>query len=55
MDKVNIYSPSDVLVLSTYVDDTSYRYKAIMGENSLNLKFSLPEFVEIEVDSYVDY
>ena len=55
MDKVNIYSPSDVLVLSTYVDDTSYRYKAIMGENSLNLKFSLPEFIEIEVDSYVDY
>jgi len=55
MDKINIYGPTDTLVLSINVDDTSYRYKAIMAENSLNLKFSLPEYIQIEVDSYVDY
>ena len=38
MDKVNIFNSSDELILSVYPDDTSYRYKAIMGENTLTLK-----------------
>jgi len=55
MDKVNIFNSSDELILSVYPDDTSYRYKAIMGENTLTLKFSLETFIEFEVDSYIDY
>ena len=55
MDKVNIFNSIDELILSVYPDDTSYRYKAIMGENSLTLKFSLETFIEFEVDSYIDY
>lgn len=37
------------------VDDTSYRYRKIMGENELILKFSLPEFVEFPLGSYVTF
>lgn len=34
------------------VDDNSYRYRTIMGENELTLYFSAPEFTEIQVGTY---
>lgn len=37
------------------VDDSSYRYRAIMGENSLTLTFALPGFLDIPVGSYCDF
>ena len=37
------------------LDDASYRYKAVMGENALTLYFSSAEHIEIPVGSYVDY
>lgn len=37
------------------LDDASFRYKAVMGENTLTLYFSSAEHIEIPVGSYVDY
>lgn len=41
----------DKLILDIQVDDSSYRYRAIKGENNLTLNFSLCEHVEIPVGS----
>ncbi len=35
--------------------DDSYRFREIMGENNITLKFSLPEFIEFEVGAWVDF
>ena len=37
------------------VDDNSYRYRAIMGDNGLTLYFSLAEYVEIPVGSWCEF
>lgn len=42
-------------ILDVAVDDNSYRYREIMGDNSLTLYFSLAEHVEIPLGAYVDY
>lgn len=47
-----IYDYKGAVILDVEVDDTSVRYKAIKGENSLTLKFSLAEHVEIPIGSY---
>lgn len=39
-------------ILDVQVDDESYRYRTIMGEHTLNLKFALPEYVDIPVGAY---
>ena len=49
---MQIYDNKGTLVLDIEVDDTSVRYKAIKGENSLTLKFSLAEHVEVPIGSY---
>ncbi len=36
-------------------NDNSYRYRAIMGEHSLTLHFSMPEFIEIPVGAYCEF
>ncbi|MBS9774937.1 MAG: phage tail protein, partial [Tenacibaculum sp.] len=36
-------------------NDESYRLRAIMGSNEINLKFSLPEYIEFPLGSYVNY
>ncbi|MDR2764898.1 MAG: hypothetical protein LBB90_07695, partial [Tannerella sp.] len=36
-------------------NDNSYRYRAIRGENTLTLYFSMPDFEEIPVGSYCEY
>lgn len=43
------------MILDIAVDDSSYRYRAIMGEHSLTLYYSLAEHVEIPVGAYCDY
>ena len=48
-----IYSGGKELLLD--VSDNSYRYREIMGEHSVTLYFSLPEFLEINVGAYCDY
>ena len=42
-------------ILDVAVDDNSYRYREIMGDNSLTLYFSLAEHIEIPLGAYVDY
>ena len=37
------------------VDDNSYRYRAIRGDNGLTLYFSLAEYVEIPVGSWCEF
>lgn len=41
--------------LDIQVDDNSYRSRAIMGDNSLTLHYSLPEHVEIPVGAWCDF
>lgn len=41
--------------LDIILDTSSYRYQAIMGEHSLNLYFSSPEYVDIPVGAYCIY
>jgi hypothetical protein len=42
----------DLEVLET---DNSYRYRAIRGDNSLTLYFSMPGFTEVPVGAYCEY
>lgn len=42
-------------VLDIQVDDSSYRYRAIRGDNSLTLYFSTAEHVEIPLGAYCDF
>ncbi len=42
-------------LLEVLVDDNSYRFREIMGDNTLTLYFSLSEHVEIPLGAYVDY
>lgn len=52
---MKIYNGDEILILDIEVDDNSYRYREIMGEHSLTLYFSLPEYVDIPVGSYCVY
>lgn len=42
-------------VLDVEVNDNSYRNRAVMGDHSLTLYYSLPEHVEIPVGSYCEF
>ena len=37
------------------ISDNSYRYRVIMGENSLTVYFSLPEYLDIPKGAYCTY
>lgn len=50
---MQIYSPTHELIYSGYVGDQSYRYKSIMGDNTLTIYLSTPDYIEIPVGSYI--
>ena len=50
-----IYNNAGNKVLEIEVDDSSYRYRVIMGDHSLTLYYSLPEHLEIPVGSYCEF
>ena len=50
-----IYNNAGSKVLEIEVDDNSYRNRAVMGDHSLTLYYSLPEHVEIPVGSYCEF
>ena len=50
-----IYNNAGNNVLEIEVDDNSYRNRAVMGDHSLTLYYSLPEHVEIPVGSYCEF
>lgn len=49
---MKIYSADKTLLLDVEVDDNSYRNRAIMGDDSLILYYSLAEHVEVPVGAY---
>ncbi|MDD4690076.1 MAG: hypothetical protein PHE51_10065 [Eubacteriales bacterium] len=52
---MKIYNPSGVEVLDIIADDSSYRYRSIMSDDTLTLKFSVIEPISFPVGSYTDY
>lgn len=52
---IYIFRPSGDLLATVEVDDKSYRYKAIMGDDALTLYFSTAEHLEIPLGSFVDF
>lgn len=50
-----IYDKAGNVILDIDVDDTSYRYRAIMNGTKVTLYYSLIEHVEIPVDSYIEF
>lgn len=45
----------DNTTLEVTPKDDSFRYRAIMGTNTLTLKFTSHEFIELPLGAYVDY
>lgn len=41
--------------LDIHESEESYRYRSIMGEHSLTLKFSLPEYIEFPIGTWCEY
>lgn len=41
--------------LDVHESEESYRYRSIMGEHSLTLKFSLPEYIEFHIGTWCEY
>lgn len=52
---MKIYNSSGFELLSIDVDDASYRYRSIMGDDTMTLKFSFTSPLLLPVGSYVDY
>lgn len=53
---IDIYNNSGAIIVSgLLVGDGSYRYREIMNKSEVRLEFSLPEYKEIPVGSYIDY
>lgn len=50
-----IYKPDNTALMSIEVDDESYHFAEIMGRDDVTLYFSLPQFVEFPVGSYITY
>ena len=50
-----IYSPTGTTLLDIPVDDNSYRYRAIRQGDKVYLYYSLAEYVELPVGSYIEY
>ena len=41
--------------LDVHESEESYRFRSIMGEHSLTLKFSLPEYIEFPIGTWCEY
>lgn len=52
---IQIFKPTGDLLATVDVDDKSYRYRAIMGDDSLTLYFSTAEYIEMHSGSFVDF
>lgn len=49
---MKIYNANDGLILEVAVDDSSFRYRAIMGDHTLTLRYALAEHCELPVGAY---
>lgn len=52
---MTIYDPSYNELLTVTPDDSSYRYRAIMGDDTITLNYSLPHHVELPLGSMAEY
>ena len=52
---MKIYTPDNQLLLDTPVDDSSVRFKEIMGDNNLTLKLSLPRELDIPLGLWCEF
>lgn len=52
---MQLYTPDNQLLLDVPVDDSSVRFKEIMGDNNLTLKFSLPDYIDFPIGTYCDF
>lgn len=50
-----IYDKTGEVLFDVQVNDSSVRNRAIMGDNSVTLNLSLPEYATIPVGSYIEY
>lgn len=50
-----IYDKTGNVLFDAQVNDSSVRNRAIMGDNSVTLNLSLPEYAVISVGSYIEY
>ena len=50
---MKIYNPNGSLILDLDVDDNSYRNRRIMEIDSVTLRYSLAEHVELPVGAYI--
>lgn len=50
-----IYNSSNIPILDIEVDDSSYRYRALMRSDELTLMFSLAEHVELPLGAWCDF
>lgn len=50
-----IYDKSGNVILDVQVDDSSFCYRSIMQEKKVELHYSLTEYVEIPVGSYIEF
>lgn len=52
---MKIYGEDGLLVLDVEVDDTSYAQRRLLGEDVLELHYSLTEYVELPVGSWCEF
>ena len=50
-----IYDMNGTPIIGVEVDDTSYRYREIMGDCKVFLEFALTQHVELPIGAYVDF
>lgn len=53
--ELNIYDQSGTLRVAVCPDDNSKQQKTVMGDNVLNVAFTLPRPVDFDVNDYVDF
>lgn len=52
---MKIYNSDESLFLELMIDDSSYRYRAINGDDSVTLNFSSAVHIELPVGCYIEY
>lgn len=52
---MKIYNASGTEIVDVLPDDSSHRYRAVMGDDNLTLKYSLAEHIELPLGAYVTF
>lgn len=54
MEKITICDEEGMAIVEVIIGDDSYRFRELCGEHYVRLSFSLPEYVEIPILSYIE-